>query len=349
MKQAVIYAIHSIYWTFYIAIVSFIIVLMLKFQNSFSVGFYFKLTFYSPLTILVFISAVIGFYINYSWIFVRYYLNKKIPKLILYSLLYSILASLFCALLISVVFGQKTLFNDGIKSFFGIFMAMLALILFHGIIGLVIRGFIAGYSDITVKEALNRRNFETELALIKSQINPHFLFNTISNIDVLIQKNQVLASEYLNKLSEILRFSLYETDAQRIPLYKELEYIEKYIALQKIRTSNPDYVKYSKTGDCSDKMIAPMLFIPFIENAFKHSEKNKATGRIYVNFEITNDEILFECSNTFESSRGDTDYKGGKGNELTNKRIALLYPGKHVLELLKEPDYYTVKLKITLA
>ncbi|MDI9312343.1 MAG: histidine kinase [Limnohabitans sp.] len=348
MRKTIIYAIHSIYWTFYIGIVSFIIILILKFQNSFSADFYFKLIFNSPLTIIVLLSAVIGFYINYSLLFVRYYLNQKILKLILYCLLYSIAASLICTLIIYVAFGPKALFNDGIKSLLGISIAIEAIILFHGTIGLIIRGFITGYSDIIVKEELNRRNFETELALIRSQINPHFLFNTISNIDVLIQKNQTLASEYLNKLSEILRFSLYETDAQSIPLYKELEYIEKYIELQKIRTSNPDYVKYSKNGDCSNKMIAPMLFIPFIENAFKHSEKTKAIGCIYIKFTVTNDEIFFECSNTFQSNSKDNDHSGGKGNELTNKRIALLYPGKHVLKLLKEPDYYTVKLKITL-
>ena len=321
---------------------------MLKFQNNFSTDFYFKLVFKSPLTIIIFISAITGFYINYSLLFVKYYLNQKILKLILFSLLYSILASTACALLMYITFGHKSLFNEGIKSYVGISMAMLAIILFHGTIGLVIRGFITGYSDIIVKEELNRRNFETELALIKSQINPHFLFNTISNIDVLIQKNQNLASEYLNKLSEILRFSLYETDAETIPLYKELEYIEKYIELQKIRTSNADYVKYIKKGDSSDKMIAPMLFIPFIENAFKHSEKIKSVGSIYIKFEITDDDIYFECINTYESGTRDNDYNGGKGNDITQKRIELLYPGKHDLEILKEPYYYTVKLKIIL-
>lgn len=348
MKKTIIYGIHFIYWLFYLGIVSLVIILILKFQNDLSIGFYFKLAFKSPLTIIIFISAAFGFYINYSLLFARYYLNRKILKLILYFLLYSILASFVCALLIYIVFGPKALFIEGVKSFFGISMSMLAIILFHGVIGLVIRGFVTGYSDIIVKEELNRRNFETELALIKSQINPHFLFNTISNIDVLIQKNQTLASDYLNKLSEILRFSLYETDAETIPLCKELEYIEKYIELQKIRTSNPDYVKYIKKGDCSDKTIAPMLFIAFIENAFKHSENTKTTGCISIKFEITDDEIQFECINTFENNSGNSDHNGGKGNELTKKRIELLYPGKHDLGILKEPYYYTVKLKIIL-
>lgn len=347
MKKTIIYLIHFIYWVFYLGVVSFVVVLMLKFQKNFNVEFYFKLTFFSPFAILVFVSAFIGFYVNYSFLFVKYYLSQSISKLIVFSLLYSLVASLMCALLMYVIFGQKALFNEGIKSFLGISLTMLAIIVFHGTIALVIRGFITGYSDIKIKEELNRRNFKTELALIKSQLNPHFLFNTISNIDVLIQKDQTLASEYLNKLSEILRFSLYESDAPAIPFYKELEYIEKYIELQKIRTSNPDYVKYIRNGDPDGKMVAPMLFIPFIENAFKHSETIKSVAHIYIEFAITKEEILFECRNTCE--RNDSaSQTGGKGNELHQRRIELLYPQKHLLEISKQPFTYNVKLKIDL-
>src|ERR1044071_687955 len=114
-----------------------------------------------------------------------------------------------------------------------------------------------------------------ELALIKSQINPHFLFNTINNIDVLIAKDSAKASEYLNKLSGILRYMIYETRNEKISLAGELDYIEKYLELQKIRTANPDYVNFQISGEANNLKIAPMILFPFIENAFKHTENKK--------------------------------------------------------------------------
>jgi sensor histidine kinase YesM len=141
-----------------------------------------------------------------------------------------------------------------------IFLALLAGV--HGIIGTVMRGFISWYGDIRIKAALQQKNHETELALVKSQLNPHFLFNTIHNIDVLIEKNAAQASLYLNKLSDIMRFMLYEAKTEQIPLSRELAYIERYIDLQKIRTANTNYVQYHVTGNAGNLMIAPLLFIP---------------------------------------------------------------------------------------
>lgn len=103
----------------------------------------------------------------------------------------------------------------------------------EGFVGFVIRGFIAWYSDIKVKEALLIKTHQTELALLKSQLDPHFLFNTLNNIDVLILKNPNIASEYLNKLSGIMRFMLYETKEEVIPLSKEIEYIKNILSCKR--------------------------------------------------------------------------------------------------------------------
>ncbi len=111
----------------------------------------------------------------------------------------------------------------------------------NGVLALVIRGFITFYGEIRLKEDLKRQNAELELALIKSQISPHFLFNTLNNIDVLIEKDAFArASSYLNKLSDILRFMLYETKTDRISIGEELRYIREYIELQMIRTAHPE-------------------------------------------------------------------------------------------------------------
>src|SRR6185369_10818343 len=94
------------------------------------------------------------------------------------------------------------------------------------------------------------------------------------------------ASEYLNKLSDILRYMVYETKTEKIQLARELTYIEKYLELQKIRTTNPDYVNYSVTGEEGNLMIAPMIFFPFIENAFKHTENKKSSNSINIKISI---------------------------------------------------------------
>jgi sensor histidine kinase YesM len=102
-----------------------------------------------------------------------------------------------------------------------------------GIVALVINGFITWFNEIKLKELLKEKNNEMEMAMIKLQLDPHLLFNTINNIDALILKDSATASDYLNKLSDIMRFILYETKTDKIPLSKEIEYIDKYIALQK--------------------------------------------------------------------------------------------------------------------
>lgn len=146
------------------------------------------------------------------------------------------------------------------------------------------KGFITWYNDIKTKVELTKKNYEMEIALMKAQINPHFLFNTINNIDGLIQEDSDKASEYLNKLSDIMRFMLYETKTEKIYLAKELAYIGKYIELQKIGTSNPGYVKYEVQGEPANLLVEPMLFIPFIENAFKHTDDKRVENAIKIRF-----------------------------------------------------------------
>ena len=185
-----------------------------------------------------------------------------------------------------------------------------------------------------------------ELALVKSQINPHFLFNTINNIDVLISKDAERASAYLNKLSDVMRSMLYETKPAKINLSKELAYIEKFIELQKIRTTNEHYINYSIKGDVSNFMIPPMLLIPFIENAFKHAENKKFENAISINIDVENEKFIFECENSYVQSVTPRNKKDGIGNELIKKRLALLYPGKYKLTTTNGDGMYKVALSL---
>ena len=185
-----------------------------------------------------------------------------------------------------------------------------------------------------------------ELALVKSQLDPHFLFNTINNIDVLITKDPEEASNYLNKLSDIMRFMLYETKASEVPLSQELAYIEKYIQLQKIRSANENYVQYTVNGSSQNKTVAPMLFIPFIENAFKHSSNKKLDHAVDVDINIDEQSIVFKCQNRFEPLKKSINGFNGLGNELIKRRLNLLYPAKHALNVIRQNDQYCVELTI---
>ncbi len=225
-----------------------------------------------------------------------------------------------------------------------LFIAFISLI--SGIIALVIRGFITWFKELKLKEALKQKNHEMEMALVKSQLDPHFLFNTINNIDVLIIKNANEASDYLNKLSDIMRFMLFETKTEEIELAKEIEYIEKYIELQKIRTSNSNYISYAVEGDSVNRSIAPMVFIPFIENAFKHTTNKKLQDAIDIKIKIEAKGISLECVNKIDPNRKLEQESNGLGNELIQKRLNLIYPERHQLDISNENNVYNVYLTI---
>lgn len=226
-------------------------------------------------------------------------------------------------------------------------LLFVAPILYFNFFGFLFRTFIEWIGDRKIKAELEKDNIISQLELLKLKINPHFLFNTINNIDILIQEDAIKASEYLNKLSDIMRFMLYETKEEKISLAKELSYIKKYIELQKIRTTNPNYVKHEVKGEVGNLLIEPMLFIPFIENAFKHAENKKVENAIRICFDISKDKIKFECENAFSVDNQLKNEHSGLGNELIQRRLDLLYPNKHTFEVENNNGFYKVKLLLS--
>lgn len=214
-----------------------------------------------------------------------------------------------------------------------------------GLVSLVIRGFLKWVEELKLKEELLQKNFDMELALVKAQLDPHFLFNTINNIDVLMTKDPEKASNYLNRLSDIMRFMLYESKAPHISLDQELAYINKYVELQKLRTANDSYVDLSIKGETHDKKIAPMVLIPFIENAFKHTPNKKADHAIAVEVAVVEDAIHFICENNYEEDQR-KETVGGLGNGLLQRRLQLLYPNRHKLSISQYFNRYRVELSL---
>jgi two-component system, LytTR family, sensor kinase len=344
MKKYIVVLLHLGYWFMY----SFMVLVILE-------AFYRGKTpslneaIYSPAVLinilLAFLPALIGFYFFYTILFEKFLSKEKFLSFLLAVLLISEIAPIIAEI------SAYAIFNGVLKNVQNIrFLnpALSLVTLVSGTIGLVMKGFIRWYGDIKIKVELNKKNYETELALMKAQINPHFLFNTINNIDVLIQKDPSKASEYLNKLSDIMRFMLYETKSEKITLVKELSYIEKYIELQKIRTTNVNYVKYEVKGNAGNLLIEPMLFIPFIENAFKHSENKRIENAIKICFVIEKDKIKFECENAYVEDKQLKLEHSGLGNELIDRRLVLLYPGRHTFEVINKDGIYNVNVLISL-
>ena len=344
MRKSIVYLIHAGYWIAYVVLLFTIFSLFAPLIPGVEKGKFFHMAIFWWGRMLLGFAIVPGIISFYSFYFILYnsFFSKKRMLQFSVSAIGVLLACAAIGEVLCYFTVPQAIWN--FENIISIAIIMSVNSLANGILGLFIKGFIVSYGDIKVKEEMVQKNQEMELALIKAQINPHFLFNTINNIDVLIGKDPVKASQYLNKLSDIMRFMLYETKAEKISLTTELDYINKYIDLQKIRTSNLDFVNFVITGKPGNHMISPMLFIPFIENAFKHAEDLKKQDAIDITFTLDESKIIFESRNKYIGSTATKIRNSGLGNDLIKKRLILLYPGKHQLEVTDKDGTYNVKL-----
>lgn len=353
MRKSFILLLHAGFWICYFGLIA--IMLGVYFRSSASGGHQADrvVNALKSLCLFAFIPSLISYWAYYFILFPRYLLHKRVFLSVIHAVTISATAAMVGYMLIRyfIESGYMVDMDDagkhGRSTAVTVVVAMTLIGMVTGMVALVIRGFINWFNEKKLKEALKEQNHQMELALIKSKLDPHLLFNTINNIDALIIKDAVEASNYLNKLSDIMRFMLYETMAEKILLSQEIEYIEKYIALQKIRTANVNYVHFSVTGITGNMMIAPMVFIPFIENAFKHTNNKKLENAIAIHIIIGNKTIQLVCENKFDSKPKARQPDSGLGNGLIQKRLQLIYPDNHTLEVNKTDELYTVNLTIT--
>lgn len=198
---------------------------------------------------------------------------------------------------------------------------------------------------------LEKEKTAAELQALKSQVNPHFLFNSLNNIYSLSLDGSPQTPEVILRLSDLMRYMIYESNEPEVPLKKELTCIRNYIELQKIRSGKEASISYDFTGKIEDQKIAPLLFLPFIENGFKHGVKAETTGG-FINIRISlNDKDLYFSVENNKGQVDEVENEQGRGIGLQNakRRLELIYPDKHVLEIDDREDIYTVKLKIVLS
>jgi two-component system LytT family sensor kinase len=203
------------------------------------------------------------------------------------------------------------------------------------------------------QQVLEKEKLETELKFLRSQLNPHFLFNSINSIFVLIHKNPDMASESLAKFSDLLRYQLYECNEPLISLQQELVYLENYIELEKLRQeSNMDIRIRFGQKFAGNLAIAPFILIPFIENAFKHVSKeiNKRNW-ITMDLHLDNHELIFSISNSVSAGYHPPQeffYAGGIGLKNVKRRLDLIYDSKHNLTISHDDHLFSVSLRLHL-
>ncbi|WP_091405582.1 sensor histidine kinase [Aquimarina amphilecti] len=191
-------------------------------------------------------------------------------------------------------------------------------------------------------------NLQTELKLLKSQINPHFLFNSLNNIYALSVIDSDKTQQSISYLSDMLRYVLYECDRPFVSIQKEITYIKNYIKLFSLKNSKPYEITTQFNVDDNSVLIAPMLFIPFIENAFKHSNIEKPGSFIKIKVISDTADINFEIVNSIPKEKIEKDKIGGIGLENVKKRLSILYQEKHQLMITTDNNNFTVKLNIKL-
>lgn len=197
------------------------------------------------------------------------------------------------------------------------------------------------------KQDLENEKLMSELGFLKSQINPHFLFNTLNNICSLARKKSDETENALIKLSEIMRYMIDESKEDKVLLSKEIEYLNNYIELQRLRLSGKVKIVFTIIGDPTAKMIDPLLLIPFVENAFKHGISYREEPLISISLKIRDDTLNFQIENTVFRSNGESlPDEPGIGLRNVRRRLDLLYPEKHELRITEEGEKFRVDLTI---
>lgn len=202
-----------------------------------------------------------------------------------------------------------------------------------------------------MQEEMEKEKLNSELALLKNQISPHFFFNTLNNIYSLVSISPEDSQNAILGLSKLMRYLLYESEQGNTMLSQEISFLTNYIDLMKLRTTDKVSLTVRLPEKYDDRKIAPLIFVPFIENAFKHGISNREKSFIDISMEINGDSLLFRCSNSIHRGRevDANSRKGGIGLENVKKRLALLFPAKHDLKIIKTEKQFDVNLEIKLA
>ncbi len=201
------------------------------------------------------------------------------------------------------------------------------------------------------RQELQTQTMQSELRFLKSQINPHFLFNTLNNLYALTLKKSDKAPEIVIKLSEMMRYMLYECNEKRVLLSKEVNYIRNYLDLEALRQGKNVTINFEVMGQVNNQKIAPLMFIPFLENSFKHGLNNQISqGFVNITLTVREQDVEFFIENSKSETIPIQDHRRSGGIGLVNihRRLNLLYPERYDLKINDNPNTYAVTLRLEL-
>lgn len=296
-----------------------------------------------PVPFLVRITlGILFFYINY-FVLVPKLLFKK--KVFLYVI--AILLIVYLGALIYRSFDFSNYFESlpqkvNIKVYKSFSISVMFNIILV-ILGAVIKTYLAWTKNETDKKDIESQKRISELEVLKSQINPHFLFNSLNSIYSLTVKKADEAPEAVIMLSELMRYMLYQANDDFVFLEKEINYIENYVNLQKLRLIDKESISLSITGNITNQKIPPLLLISFIENAFKYGIDPIKKSKVLITIDVNDATFKFKCVNVKNRKQID-DKNSGIGLINTQERLKLLYPNKHELYISDKDNLYTVSL-----
>lgn len=289
------------------------------------------------------------FYLNYLVLVPQLLLRKKTLAYILISFL----------LLIGIAYVTEIYFKPDFPQKFERFPKMremrsfrqpLLFIMVYGIpfaIGTALKVYEEWKRNDDLRQITENEKINSELQFLKTQLNPHFLFNSLNTIYSLSVQSSPDTPEAIMNISELMRYMLYEANRNRVPLIKEVNYLKNYVQLQRLRLPDGENVRLKISGDPQGKIIAPLLFIAFLENAFKYGTDFQGNTDIEINLTIKNESIKLMVRNSIGEHKG-KEGSSGVGIKNVKNRLQLLYPDDHHLEIEDNGKFYTVQLNLKL-
>lgn len=302
------------------------------------------------------------FYLSYLWLVPRVYFGEKKWKYFAYS---GMMVAIFCMILWLIndyFFYDKERaeqiaraieeLNDGKETVHPPFRLFHLLNYLYS--SILIVGFSLGMGVLEKlrlnekeKKELEKEKLHSELAFLKNQVSPHFFFNTLNNIYSLIDTDTDQAKETVHKLSSLMRYLLYDTVLERAELKDEIRFMQNYIDLMKLRVSDKVELKVDFPGSIPVLQIPPLLFVPVIENAFKHGISYREPSFIHIALSVQGKKVLFSVRNSIrKSSNAEVEGHSGIGLENVRKRVNLLFPGSHTLDIREEGDTFIADIEI---
>jgi two-component system LytT family sensor kinase len=287
------------------------------------------------------------FYLNYLVLIPRF-LNRKHYAIYAATVLLVVIVYGFAKYGVGLIFPNEVLLRskNELIAFWPYFVSTVITSAMFIFLSIVLKFSIDWFLNERVQRDLENQRLSAELAFLKSQINPHFLFNSLNSIYSLAYQGSQNTPGAILKLSEIMRYMLYESNDNKVALEKELQYLQNYIDLQNIRFGDKALIDFKIEGEVTDQRIVPLLLIAFIENAFKHGITSDADSAIKLLIRVDDKHLYFFIEN--KKHNNNRDAAGGIGLGNVKRRLDLLYPRKYNLEIRNEIDTYTCELSLVL-